>query len=83
MSAADFLIIAAFTAPEVIQPEPTSMLWLLPLAASISITYKATKLPTIKPANFIKESAILFASIITFVVIIMLVLHSLAWLITE
>jgi hypothetical protein len=83
MSAADFLIIATFTAPELIGPEPALMLWLLPLAASISITYKATKLPKIKPANFIKEAAVLFASIVVFVVVIMLVLHAFRWLVSE
>ncbi len=82
MSAAGFLIIATFTAPEAIVPEPALMLWLLPLAASISITYKATKLPKITPANFIKEAAVLFASIVVFVVVIMLVLHAFR-LITE
>ena len=83
MSAVDFLIIATFTAPEVLVPEPALTLWLLPLAASISITYKATKLPKITPVNFIKEAAILFASIVVFVVVIMLVLHAFRWLVTE
>ncbi|GAF74301.1 unnamed protein product, partial [marine sediment metagenome] len=61
---------------------PQSMLWLLPLAAAIAIIYKATKLPTITAGNFIKEAAILFGSIIVFIIIAALTLHSLAWLIT-
>jgi len=78
-----FLIFATFTAPETIRTNPTAMLWLLPLAASIAITYKATKLPKITPLNFIKEAAILFGSIVVFVIIIIFVLYALARLITE
>jgi len=59
------------------------MLWLLPLAASLAITYKATKLPTITPANFIKETAVLFAVITALIIMIVLALYALAWLITE
>ena len=83
MSIADFLVIATFTAPQTIQTNPALMLWMLPLAASMAITYKATKLPTITPANFIKEAAILFASIVIIITIIALALYDLMWLITE
>ena len=79
----DFLTFATFTTPEAIRTDPTSMLWLLPLAASIAITYKATKLPKITPLNFIKEAAILFGTIVVFVIIIVSALYALAWLITE
>jgi len=79
----DFLIFATFTAPEAIRTNPTSTLWLLPLAASIAITYKATKVPKITPLNFIKEAAVLFGTIMVFVIIIIFVLYALAWLITE
>jgi hypothetical protein len=75
-------VIASFTAPENIGANPQSMLWLLPLVAAIAIIYKATKLPTIKAADFIKETSILFGSIIVFIVIAALALHVLAWLIT-
>jgi len=75
-------VIATFTAPEKFGANPQSMLWLLPLAAAIAIIYKATKLPTITAGNFIKEAAILFGSIIVFIIIAALTLHSLAWLIT-
>ncbi len=74
---------ATFTTPEKIGTTPASMLWLLPLAASITITYKATKLPTITARNFIKEVAMLFGSIVVFIIITALVLWALAWLITE
>ena len=75
-------IIASFTAPEQIGTTPQSTLWLLPLAAAIAVIYKATKLPTITAANFIKETAILFGSIIVFIIATALVLYTLAWLIT-
>jgi hypothetical protein len=77
------VVIAGFTAPEEIRTNPSSMLWLLPLAASIAITYKVTKLPTIKAGNFIKEAAILFGSIVVSIIITALALYALAWLITE
>jgi len=83
MSIADFLVIATFTAPEPIRTNPILILWLLPLAASMAITYKATKLPTITPANFIKEAVILSASIVVVIIIIALALYALTWLITE
>ena len=83
MSIADVVVIASFTAPEEIGTNPSSMLWLLPLAASIAIAYKATKLPTITAGNFIKEAAILFGSIVVSMIVTALALYALAWLITE
>ncbi|NIP26542.1 MAG: hypothetical protein GWN67_19200 [Phycisphaerae bacterium] len=74
-------VIASFTAPENFGASPQSMLWLLPLVAAIAIIYKATKLPTIKAADFIKETSVLFGSIVVFIVITALALHVLAWLI--
>jgi len=79
----DVFVVANFAAPEKIGANPQSMLWLLPLVAAIVIVYKATKLPEIKAGNFLKEVAILFGSIIVFMVVIALVLCTLAWLITE
>jgi len=77
------VVIAGFAAPEEIGTNPGSMLWLLPLAASIAIVYKVTKLPTIKAGNFIKEAAVLFGSIVVSIIITALALYALAWLITE
>ena len=77
----DFLI-ASFTAPQQIQPNPQSVLWLLPLAAAIAVVYKATKLQTINAKLFLKEAAVLFASIIAFLVIAVFALYALAWLIS-
>jgi hypothetical protein len=82
MSVMDFLVIATFTAPEHIYPNPQAMLWLLPLTAAIAIVYKATKLPTITLDLFLKEAAILFGSIVGFIIITASVLYALAWLIS-
>lgn len=83
MSIIGVFVVASFTAPEEIGANPQSMLWLLPLVAAIVVVYKATKVPEIKTANFLKEVAILFGSIIVFMVITALALCTLAWLITE
>ena len=79
----DALVMATFTIPEKITTDPQSMLWLLPLVAAIAIVYKATKLPEIKIANFLKESVLLFGSIVIFMFVTALVLYSIAWLIIE
>ncbi len=83
MSIITVFVMASFTVPEKIGAEPQSMLWLLPLAAAIAVVYKVTKLPTITAGNFIKEAAILFGSIVVFIIAVALVLYASAWLITE
>jgi hypothetical protein len=77
---ADF-VIASFTAPEQIQTNPQSALWLLPLVAAIALAYKATKLTPITAATFIKEAVVLFSSIVVFIIATALVLYALMWLI--
>ncbi len=79
----NFLIMGTFTTAEKIGTNPQSMLWLLPITAAIAIVYKATKLPKITTGSFIKESVILFGSIVLFIIITAFVLHILAWIITE
>jgi hypothetical protein len=59
------------------------MLWLLPLVASIAVVYKATKLPEIKATNFIKESVVLFGSIVIFMFVIAFILYAIAWAVLE
>ena len=83
MSMITAFVMATFTTPENIGVTPKSMLWLLPLVAAISVVYKTTKLPKIKFVNFLKESVILFGSIVVFMAITALVLVAFAWLITE
>jgi hypothetical protein len=74
---------ATFTTPEKIGVTPQSMLWLLPLVVAIAVVYKATKVPKIKAANFLKEVMVLSGSIIVFMIITASALCVLAWLITE
>ena len=83
MSMIASFVLATFTTPENIGVTPHSMLWLLPLVAAISVVYKTTKLPKIKFFHFLKESVVLFGSIIVFMAITALVLVAFAWLITE
>jgi hypothetical protein len=83
MSVISAFVVATFTTPEKIGMTPQSMLWLLPLVVAIAIAYKATKVPKIKAANFLKEVVVLSGSIIVFMIITALALCALAWLITE
>jgi len=82
MSAITTLILANFTMPERVGVTPLSMLWLLPLALSIAVVYKATKVREVRAAGFIKESVVLFASIVVFMFITAVVLLGFAWLVT-
>jgi len=82
MSIIAAFVIATFTVPENIGANPQVLLWLLPLTAAIVIVYKATKLPTITAGTFLKETAVLFGSIVIFIILIALVLYALAWLFT-
>ena len=61
-------LLASFTAPQDVTMNPQSMLWMFPLAAAIAIIYKVMKLPRITAINFLKETSILFASIIIFII---------------
>ncbi len=76
-------VLASFTIPERVGVTPLSMLWLLPLVASIAVVYKATKVPRITAAHFFKESVLLFGSIVVFMAVTAIVLCVLAWIITE
>ena len=83
MSMTAAFILATFTTPENIGVTPQSILWLLPLVAAISVVYKTTKLPKIRFTHFVKESVVLFGSIVIFMAVTALVLCAIAWLITE
>jgi hypothetical protein len=76
-------ILASFTTPMRIDTDPLSMLWLIPLVASIAIVYKATKVHRIKLVSFARESTVLFGSIMIFVIVAAVILYGIAWLITE
>jgi hypothetical protein len=83
MSTIAAFVLASFTTPEHIGATPQSMLWLLPLVAAIAIVYKTTKLPKIRFTHLVKESVVLFGSIVIFMAVTALILFALTWLITE
>ncbi|MFA5554245.1 MAG: hypothetical protein WDA68_06790 [Phycisphaerae bacterium] len=83
MPAGIFAILASFTSPETIRMNPQSMLWMLPLAAAIAVIYKAIKVSKIVPLRFIRETALLFGSIILFIIAAAVMLCLVAYLATE
>lgn len=83
MTAPIWMLLAGFTTPIQIDTTPASMLWLLPLVAALAVVYKATKVHTIRWKSFLRETAILFGSIIVFIIIAALVVQTVAWLATE
>lgn len=83
MTAETAVLWASFTTPIRIDTTAASMLWLLPLVASIAIVYKATKVHAIRWRPFLKETAVLFGSIIVFILAAALVIEAVAWVVTE
>ena len=79
MLALTAIVMAEFTIPEEIGTNPRSLLLLLPLLVSIAVIYKAAKVSRISAGSFLKESALLFGSILVFMVITALVLTAVAW----
>jgi len=75
-------LLASFTTPMRIGTNPASVLWLVPLVATISIVYKATKVGRVRLWPFTKETAALFGSIIVFIVVAAVILYGLAWVVT-
>lgn len=75
-------VLGSFTTPMRIGTDPASMLWLIPLVATISIVYKATKVHRIRPWPFTRETAGLFGSIIVFIVVAAAILYGIAWVVT-
>ena len=57
-------------------------MWILPLMVAIVVVYKTTKLSEITARKFLKETAGLFLSILVFIVVTALVLHTIAYLIS-
>jgi hypothetical protein len=76
-------MLGSFTTPMQIDTTPASMLWLLPLVVSIAVVYKATKVYQIRPWPFARESAVLFGSIVVFIVAAAIVLFGITWIVTE
>lgn len=76
-------VLAGFTQPEQIGTTPQSMLWMLPLTASVAMVYKATKVRTIEARSFVKETALLFGSIAVFMALAAMILCAVAWFVNE
>ena len=70
-------------APEEIGTTKQSLLLLLPLVVSIAVAYKATKVQKITFGNFIKETLLLFLSIMAFLLLIALILAAIAHFVTQ
>ena len=83
MTALIGMVVASFSRPIPIDTNPASMLWLLPLVAAIAVVYKATKVSEIEPRAFAKECAVLFGSIMVFIVVAALILYVVAWVVAE
>ena len=67
-------VLAGFMSPVYISTTATALLLALPLIAVISVVYKATKLEEIKFVSFLRESIILFGSILVFMIVTAVVL---------
>jgi len=76
-------LLAAFTAPMSIGTNPAAMLWMFPLLAAITLTYKATKMRVLLWKRFLKESLILFLTVSGFMIMAIIVLNLIAWLVTS
>lgn len=76
-------VLATFSVPENIGTTPASMLWMLPLLASIAVIYKANKLRVMFWKVFVRESAFLFAFLCGFMILAIIVLNLVVWLITQ
>jgi len=83
MNLATSALLASFTTPIRIDTTAASMLWLLPLVVSIAVVYKATKVHEIKLRAFTRETAVLVGSILVFITVAAVILHGIAWFVTE
>jgi hypothetical protein len=77
------ILLANFTTPMHIHTDPASMLWLVPLLVSVVVVYKATKVYRIRPYAFTRECAVLFGSILVFIVVAAVILYGVSWIVTD
>jgi hypothetical protein len=69
-------VLAGFTSPVYIGTTAKALLLALPLIAVISIVYKAIKVEEIKFASFLRESILLFGSILVFMIVTAVVIFA-------
>jgi hypothetical protein len=67
-------LLAGFTSPVYIGTTAKALFLALPLIAVISIVYKAIKVEEIKFASFLRESILLFGSIVAFMIVTAIVI---------
>jgi len=67
-------VLAGFTTPAQISTTAKALLLALPLIAVISIVYKAIKVEEIKFVSFLRESILLFGSILAFMIVTAIVI---------
>ena len=68
-------VLAGFTVPMDIANDAWSFLCLVPLALILSLVYKTTKIPTFSLRILLRETLVLAASILIFMVIVAAALH--------
>ena len=80
---AETCLLASFTTPIQIDTTAIGILWLIPLVATIAVVYKATKVYVIRWSAFLRECAVLFGSILVFIIGAAIIIQVVAWLATE
>lgn len=70
-----------FRRPMDIPTESLSLLWALPICLSIALVYKAVKLNKFRPAVVVREVALLFGTIVGFLVLVAACLYVVAQLV--
>lgn len=75
-------VLGSFTTPMRVATDPASMLWLIPLVATIAIVYKTTKVASMRLWPFTRETAALFGSILVFIAVAAVILYGIAWLVS-
>ncbi len=74
-----FALLSSFTHPIDIGTTPASIVWMFPLLASISIVYKATKMRVLFWDRFLRETAILVATVCLFMIVTAIALNIIVW----
>ena len=67
-------IVAFLDQPLTVPTDPRALLWALPISLSIALIYKAIKTHALRPALYVREVALLFATIVGFLVVVAVVL---------
>ena len=74
-----FALLASFTHPIEIGTTPSSVLWMFPLLAAISIVYKATKMRVLFWNRFLREAVVLVITVSLFMAVTAVALNIIIW----